>query len=186
MKTDRAGEVTEEIRRRAREVEVILMDVDGVLTAGMIVYDSNGVEIKHFNAHDGLGIKLARLAGLLTGIISMRDSETIRKRAKELGIDFLFLGRIDKLTAFNALRDKLKLPPEKFCFIGDDLPDVPVLRQVGLAVAVKNAVERVKENAHYITGKPGGDGAVREVIEMVLDAQDKLEESINKLWALNR
>jgi len=186
MKTDRSGEITEEIQRRAQEVEVILMDVDGVLTAGMIVYDSNGVEIKHFNAHDGLGIKLAKLAGLFTGIISMRDSQTIRKRADEIGIDFLFLGRIDKLTAFKTLRNKLKLPPGKFCFIGDDLPDIPVLRQVGLAVAVKNAVDMVKENAHYITGKPGGEGAVREVIEMVLGAQNKLEESINKLWALNQ
>lgn len=185
MKRERAGEVSEEIRRRAQQVEVVLMDVDGVLTAGMIVYDSKGVEIKHFNAHDGLGIKLARFAGLVTGIISMRESATIRKRAEEVGIDFQFLGRIDKLTAFNTLRNKLKLPSNKFCFIGDDLPDIPVLREVGLAVAVKNAVDRVKENAHYVTGKSGGDGAVREVIELILNAQNKLEESINQLWALN-
>ena len=177
------AKISAEILKRARMIEVILMDVDGVLTAGMIVYDSNGLEIKHFNAHDGLGIKLARIAGLKTGIISARGSGTIRKRASEIGIDYLLLGRFNKLTAFRELQKQLKLKPENFCFMGDDLPDVPVLRQVGLAVAVRNAMDLVKENAHYVTQKKGGDGAVREVTELILNARGLLESAIDTIWS---
>lgn len=158
------------------------MDVDGVLTKGMIVYDSNGIEIKHFDAHDGLGIKLARIAGLQTGIISARESETIRKRAQELGIDYLYLGQDKKLEAFKRLQNELKLNNEDFCFIGDDLPDIPVLKEVGLGVAVKSATETTKSAVHYITEKCGGEGAVREVIEIVLEAQGKLNQTIQKVW----
>jgi 3-deoxy-D-manno-octulosonate 8-phosphate phosphatase (KDO 8-P phosphatase) len=171
-----------DIFKRARKVKVILMDVDGVMTRGMIVYDSNGLEIKHFNAHDGLGIKLATLSGLKTGIISARESGTIRTRAKELKMDYLYLGREKKLDAFQELQKDLNLALENFCFIGDDLPDIPVLKQVGFAVAVKNASQMTREVAHYVTERDGGEGAVREVVEIILNAQEKLDRAIVKLW----
>lgn len=158
------------------------MDVDGVMTRGDIVYDSNGLEVKHFNAHDGLGIKLARLAGLKTGIISSRESGTIRVRAKELKMDYLYLGRDLKLQAFHELQSVLSLPSEKFCFIGDDLPDIPVIREAGLGVAVNNATEPTRKSAHLVTERKGGDGAVREVIEIILKSQNLLEKAVQKIW----
>ncbi len=176
------GRVTVDVIERAKKVEAIFMDVDGVMTSGMIVYDSNGLEIKHFNAHDGLGIKLAKEAGLKTGIISARESGTIRKRAEEIGMDHLYLGSYKKLTAFKKLQSELNLPAERFCFIGDDIPDIPVLREVGFAVAVHNAAKLVKEYAHYVTTVPGGDGAVREVVEIILDSQGLMDEAIEKIW----
>ncbi len=174
--------IVPDVLRRAQKIKVILMDVDGVMTRGMIVYDSNGLEIKHFNAHDGLGIKLASLSGLKTGIISARESGTIRTRAKELKMDYLYLGRDKKLDAFRELQKDLNLEPENFCFIGDDLPDIPVLKQVGFAVAVKNASQMTRDVAQYVTKRDGGEGAVREVIEIILKAQEKLEQTIVKLW----
>jgi len=140
------------------------------------------LEIKHFDAHDGQGIKLAKAAGLKTGIISARESGTIRKRATEIRMDYLYLGQDKKLPAFVELKEKLKLASENFCFIGDDLPDIPVLREVGLAVAVRNATAPTKEAAHYITRRPGGRGAVREVIELILDAQGSMETAVRKIW----
>ncbi len=176
------GRVSLDVMERAKNIEIILMDVDGVMTGAKIVYDSNGLEIKHFNAHDGLGIKLARVAGLKTGIISARESGTIRVRAKEIGMDYLFLGRDKKLAAFKTLQEELKLNSQSFCFIGDDLPDIPVIREVGLGVAVHNATDLTKQHAVYITRRDGGDGAVREVIELILDAQGKLESAVQKIW----
>lgn len=174
--------ISRNVLNRARKIRVILMDVDGVMTRGEIVYDSNGLEIKHFNAHDGLGIKMARLAGLKTGIISTRESGTIRVRAAELRMDHLYLGRDDKLQAFRELQGILKLPPEEFCFIGDDLPDIPVLQVVGLGIAVKNALELTKKNAHFVTHDRGGEGAVREVVEIILNSRGLMNETIKKLW----
>jgi 3-deoxy-D-manno-octulosonate 8-phosphate phosphatase (KDO 8-P phosphatase) len=173
--------ISKELQRRARKIKVILMDVDGVLTRGDIVYDSNGLEIKHFNAHDGLGIRLARLSGLQTGILSLRESGTIRTRAAELKIDHLLLGKEKKLPAFEKLRNSLNLAAEEFCFIGDDYPDIPVMRVVGLAVAVQNASQLTKKSAHYVTRKGGGDGAVREVIEIILQVQNRLQPAIAKV-----
>jgi YrbI family 3-deoxy-D-manno-octulosonate 8-phosphate phosphatase len=178
---DWISEISSEIREKAKRVSVILMDVDGVMTRGDIVYDSNGLEIKHFNAHDGLGIKLAREAGLKIGIISSRESGTIRTRAAELKFDYLFLGKDKKLPAFKELKNTLNLPAEKFCFIGDDLPDIPVLRTVGLAVAVQNATLFTKQNADYTTQRAGGNGAIREVVEIILSTQNLLERTIHKI-----
>jgi 3-deoxy-D-manno-octulosonate 8-phosphate phosphatase (KDO 8-P phosphatase) len=174
--------ISRNVLNRARKIRVILMDVDGVMTRGDIVYDSNGLEIKHFNAHDGLGIKMARLAGLKTGIISSRESGTIRVRAAELKMDHLYLGRDDKLRAFQELQEILKLTPEEFCFIGDDLPDIPVLQVVGLGIAVKNASELTKKNAHFVTHSRGGEGAIREVVEIILNSRGLMDETIKKLW----
>jgi len=170
--------ISKELKKRARKIKVILMDVDGVLTRGDIIYDSNGLEIKHFNAHDGLGIRLARISGLQTGILSLRESGTIRTRAAELKIDHLLLGKEKKLPAFEKLKNSLNLAAEEFCFIGDDYPDIPVMREVGLAVAVQNASPLTKKNAHYVTRNGGGEGAVREVIEIILRVQNLLPSAI--------
>lgn len=174
--------ISDEVMERARRLKGIFMDVDGVLTAGMIVFDANGVEIKHFNAHDGLACKMATLGGLQTGIISARESGTIRHRAREMGVTNLYLGRQYKLPAFRELLKNLNLQPEECCFIGDDLPDVPVMKQAGLAVAVNNATDIPKEVAHYITRKNGGEGAVREVVELVLKAQGSYESVLKQVW----
>ncbi len=179
--SDRTG-IPQNILDRAQKIKVILMDVDGVLTRGDIAYDSNGLEVKHFNAHDGLGIKLARLAGLKTGIISSRESGTIRVRAKELRMDYLYLGHDVKINAFKDLQEKLSLNSEEFCFIGDDLPDIPVIREVGLGVEVKNATEMTRENAHLVTSSNGGDGAVREVVELILRSRNLLDKTVEKVW----
>jgi 3-deoxy-D-manno-octulosonate 8-phosphate phosphatase (KDO 8-P phosphatase) len=157
------------------------MDVDGVLTRGDIVYDSNGLEIKHFNAHDGFGIKLARTAGLNVGIISARESGTIRIRASELKFDHIYLGKEAKLPAFRELENELGLSARHFCFIGDDIPDIPVMEAVGFAVAVQNATPLTKKYADYITKVSGGYGAVREVVEIVLNSQNILKTTLQKI-----
>ena len=182
MNMELVKNLSQDVLNRARCIKVILMDVDGVMTAGKIVYDSRGVEIKHFNAHDGLAIKLARAAGLKTGIVSSRESGTIRTRAAELKMDYLYLGRYDKLPALRELQEAIQVQSENICFIGDDLPDIPIMKEVGLAVAVNNATEMTKSFAHYVSQKPGGEGAVREVVEIILESQDMLEHAINKIW----
>ncbi|RMG61058.1 MAG: hypothetical protein D6715_14345 [Calditrichaeota bacterium] len=169
--------------RRARLVRAIFMDVDGVLTAGEIAYDTRQQELKIFNALDGQGIKLARMAGLALGLISARESEAIRYRAGELGIPHLYLGVKDKLAAFQQASKALQLPGEAFCFIGDDLPDLPVLNRVGLPVAVANAAWSIQDQVPFRTRRRGGQGAVREVIEFVLHAQNRLEAILGQFGA---
>jgi len=174
-------EKSSQMWRAARRVKYILMDVDGVLTNGQIIYDTADREIKAFNAHDGLGITLARAAGLQTGLISARESRSIRKRAAELKIDHLYLGQFRKLEAYLAFRKKMKAQDEEICFIGDDLPDIPVLQRAGFAVAVRNASSPAKNAADFWTRYSGGEGAVREVIEFILFAQGRLEDATKKL-----
>lgn len=172
-----------DVLQRASRVQAIFMDVDGVLTRGLIVYDDAGGELKHFNALDGQGIKLAHLAGIRTGVITARESQAVRRRARELGMASATLACEKKLPAFRAVAAELGLEPEQFCYIGDDLPDVPVLRRAGLAVAVVNAVDEARDAAHYITTRHGGEGAVREVIDLVLRARGLYDVALERLWA---
>lgn len=178
-------ELAPEMQKRAERVEIILMDVDGVLTAGDIVYNSNGEEIKFFNAHDGLGIRLAREAGLKTGLISARDSEAIRIRARELKMTFLYLGKYHKLKSYEMLMREVDLQDEQVCFIGDDLPDLPVLKTVGFPVAVQNASAKVKETIPFHSARAGGDGAIREIIEYILQAKGKLDQLMEYILQLD-
>ena len=127
------------------------------------------------------GIKLAHHAGLKTAVISARESKAIRHRMGELHVENLYLGRFDKLNAFRALSDDLGIDARQYCFVGDDLPDIPVLQQVGLPVAVRNAMPEVKEAARFSTRKAGGRGAVREVIEFILHAQGRLND-VRQSW----
>src|SRR5439155_6656117 len=148
-----------------RRVELILSDVDGVLTEGTIWYDNQGVELKAFHIRDGLGIRLWQRAGFRFGILTARSSHIVKLRASELSIDIVRQGFEDKLpTAQEIIRD-CRLVPDQACYIGDDLTDVPVMRNVGLGVAVADAPAEVRKAASHVTQLPGGRGAVRELIE---------------------
>ncbi len=160
----------------AAGIELILSDVDGVLTNGQIIYDNSGVEIKAFHVRDGLGIKLWQRAGLHFGILTARNSQIVRIRAAELGVEIVRQGFEQKWPAAAEVIAGLGLTPEQTCYIGDDLPDLPVLRRIGLPVAVADACHDVRNGAIWTTRAAGGCGAVREVIERLLRAKDRWEE----------
>ncbi|MBI4850822.1 MAG: HAD hydrolase family protein [Acidobacteria bacterium] len=165
---------------RAKSIKLILMDCDGVLTDGKIILLPCGEEIKNFHVLDGQGISLAKNAGLKIGVISGRRSKVLTSRCEELKIDFL-LDKIDnKLSAYNNLINQLNLNNSQVAFIGDDLPDLPVMQKVGLAIAVKTSVKELKAVANLVTKRKGGKGAVREAIEFILKAQGNWEKTIAK------
>ena len=165
---------------RAKKIRLLLLDVDGVLTEGRIVYDGKGREFKSFDIKDGQGIKLLQQAGLKVGILSGRRSSAVRLRARELGIEILYQKVLDKAKTLEGILQKNEIRIEQICFIGDDLADLPVLLRVGFAVAVADGVEEVKAKAHYVTHHPGGRGAVREICELILKSQGKWESVISK------
>jgi len=170
------------MKKRARKIRLLLMDVDGVLTDGRIYLqslpDGTATEMKVFSARDGAGLKLARLTGLRTGLITGRDSAATAKRAREVGMEFVYQNRAEKLSAYEEILRQANLRDVEVAYVADDLPDLPVLGRVGLAVAVANAADEVKKAAHYVTAKAGGEGAVREVVELVLKAQGKWAQAI--------
>jgi 3-deoxy-D-manno-octulosonate 8-phosphate phosphatase (KDO 8-P phosphatase) len=159
------------LQRRCLAIEMLVVDVDGVLTAGGIVHADNGVEVKTFHVRDGSGIKVWQQAGKRAAIITGRNSPVVEVRAKELHIDLIRQGAADKLAALEEILHATKCRLEQTCYIGDDLPDVPALRECGLAVAVADACPEVIALAHYVTRLEGGRGAVREAIELVLRCQ---------------
>lgn len=163
-----------------RRVELILSDVDGVLTDGGILYDNQGLELKQFHIRDGLGIKLWQRAGFQFGMLTARSSHIVKLRASELGIDIVRQGFENKLPVAMEILKELKLSPEQACFIGDDLTDLPVIRHVGLGVAVADASSEVRAAASYVTRLPGGRGAVRELIEAILKAKSRWDDVIQK------
>jgi 3-deoxy-D-manno-octulosonate 8-phosphate phosphatase (KDO 8-P phosphatase) len=162
---------------RARKIRVLLMDVDGVLTAGQVYLmpqgDGTAVEMKAFHSQDGAGLKLARDAGLRTGVISGRESAATTRRAQEVGMEFVFQGRGEKVPAYEEILRVAGVRDSEVAYIGDDLPDLPILERVGLAIAVANAVEEVRRAVHHVTRRTGGDAGVREAIEGILKAQGK-------------
>jgi len=168
------------LAERCLPIELILSDVDGVLTDGGVVFDNQGIETKRFHIRDGLGIKLWQRAGYRFGIITGRASHIVRVRAAELGIEIVRQGIDDKLQATQQVVGELRLRPEQVCYIGDDLPDLPCMLSVGLAVAVSDGSADVSEAAHYVTKIPGGQGAVREMIEMILKHQGRWDDLIQK------
>ncbi len=160
---------------------MILFDVDGVLCNGDITYTDSGGEIKTFDVQDGMGITLARLAGLKTGIITGRKSVSIERRADELKIDYLSQGSFNKLPSFLQILQESGMEASEVCYIGDDILDLPILDRVGLSVTVANGREEVKAVCDYITVNKGGKGAVREVIELILKRQEKFDVLLNSL-----
>jgi 3-deoxy-D-manno-octulosonate 8-phosphate phosphatase (KDO 8-P phosphatase) len=165
--------VPAEIRERAARVKLALFDVDGVLTDGRLYYTDDGRELKAFHVHDGLGLKRLIAHGIEVGIITARLSHMVTERTAELGIAHVYQGQDDKLACFEQLIHALKLAPEQTCYCGDDLPDLQVMARAGLAVAVANAHPWVAERAHWRTRLRGGEGAVRELCDLLLALQGK-------------
>ncbi|MBZ5546546.1 MAG: HAD hydrolase family protein [Acidobacteriia bacterium] len=190
---------------RAKKIKLILFDVDGVLTDGKIwifpspsgaqqsvieqsaqhggqggfgLHSTSLIEAKGFHAHDGTAISLARLAGIRTGLITKRISETVALRARDLKIDHVYQGKQDKLTVFRQILEKEGITAAEAAFVGDDVIDLPVMRHCGFAVAVKNARPEVKAEAHWITSHAGGDGAARDAVEYILKAQGKWQSAV--------
>lgn len=162
------------------EIELLALDVDGVLTDGALIIHSDGSESKCFNTLDGHGIRMWQRAGLKVALISGRASEPTRRRAGELQIEYVFEGCHDKLPVFEKLLERIGLSPEKAAYVGDDLTDLPLIRYAGFGVAVANAVDEVKQHADYVTVRPGGRGAVREVIEHILKHSGRWQELMNR------
>lgn len=160
-------------------IELILADVDGVLTDGSIIFTNEGIEIKRFNIQDGLGIRLWQRAGGKFGLVTGRNSHIVNVRAAELGIEIVRQGTEKKVAAVKDILAQLRLEPRQVCYIGDDLPDLPALHYVGLGVAVANACVDVRQAADYVTTVPGGAGAVREIIEIVLRSQQRWDDVVH-------
>ncbi len=167
-------------------IRLILTDVDGVLTDGRLARLPGGEELKFFSIYDGLAIRLAEKAGIPVGFISGRSSSLVAQRAKELGVKLLVQGCSDKRQALLSLLEQAGVPAEQTAYVGDDLPDLPVLTAVGLPVAPANAADEVKACARLVTRSSGGNGVLREVIEMILKAQGKWEGLVSQFQRLER
>ena len=191
-------------KSRARKIKLLLFDVDGVLTDGKLFFvptaagrnderagkpgakgginlsSQGSIEVKGFHAHDGTAISLARLGGIKTGLITKRSSETVAVRARDLKLDHIHQGVDDKLGIFREILAQEGLTAAEACFVGDDVIDLPVMWNCGLAVAVANARDEVKKDAHFVTKRAGGDGALRDTIEFILKSQGRLKKVVEK------
>jgi 3-deoxy-D-manno-octulosonate 8-phosphate phosphatase (KDO 8-P phosphatase) len=170
-----------EIAERARRIKLLLMDCDGTLTDGRIWLTTDGDEQKGLHAHDGQGISVWHRAGFQSGIISGRASGRVERRARELKMAYVHQYAKNKIVALEEIIADAHVAVDECCFIGDDLGDIGVMRLVGLAVAVADATEDAKRAAHYVTALNGGAGAVREVIELILKAQDRWDELVEQV-----
>jgi 3-deoxy-D-manno-octulosonate 8-phosphate phosphatase (KDO 8-P phosphatase) len=191
-------------KKRAKKIKLFLFDVDGVLTDGKLFFlpippsgpqtrsandddqidsgvDIQGaIEFKGFHAHDGAAISMARLAGFKTGLITKRTSKTVELRARDLKLDHVFQGIHDKLSAFREILKKEGMQANEAAYVGDDVVDLPVMRTCGLAIAVANAREEVKDEAHWVTSHSGGNGAIRDSLEYILKAQGRWKQVVNQ------
>lgn len=167
---------------RLRNIRLLLLDVDGVMTDGRIIFDSNGVESKFFNVKDGHGIKMVQRAGIEVGIISGRGSVVVSNRAAELGISLVYQKALDKLTPYQEILERTELTDAQVAFMGDDVIDIPVLCRVGFAVAPADAVDEVFPHVHFTTRNRGGWGAVREVCDLLLRGQGKWDEITSRYF----
>jgi 3-deoxy-D-manno-octulosonate 8-phosphate phosphatase (KDO 8-P phosphatase) len=167
--------VADTIADRAIAIKLVISDVDGVLTDGRLYFAPTGEEHKVFHVHDGLGIKLLRQANIEFAVISSRNSPIVAQRMQNLGVNHIYQGQVQKLPAFESLLTALQLPAAAVAYIGDDLPDLPIIRRVGLGICVANAHSLLKRHAHWQTQAKGGKGAIREVCDFILNAQGKLE-----------
>ena len=163
---------------KAKKIRCVICDVDGVLTDGRLYMDQSGNEQKAFHVQDGMGLKMLQAAGIEVAIITTTRNGIIDSRMQQLAIKHYYKGQVEKETAYKDLKLKLNFPDDAFAYIGDDLPDLPIIRQVGFGVAVSNAVPQVKEFALFQTEKTGGRGGVREVCDFILHAQDKFEHAL--------
>ena len=166
-------EVKENLRQLAKRVKLLLLDVDGVLTDGRIIYDSRGHDMKFFDVHDGLGVYLLDKAGIKTILITAKGSRAIKPRARDMRVKAVFENISPKTAVLEKILKKYKCDISEICFVGDDLVDLCLMKKVGFPVAVFNAAPEIKQAASYITIRTGGRGAVREVAELILKSQDK-------------
>ena len=171
------------LAQRCAAIRLLLTDVDGVLTDGGVILDNQGVESKCFNIRDGLAIRLWQHAGGKSGVVTGRSSQIVKLRAAELDFDVVRQGVKDKLPEVREIAASMGLQPEQIAYVGDDLPDVPTIRFVGLGIAVGDAPEEVREAADYVTSVAGGKGAVREVVELILKNTGRWDDVIQKYVA---
>ena len=171
-----------DLDERCQPIELVLSDVDGVLTDGRVVLDSRGIETKRFHIRDGMGIALWQKAGYRFAMVTRRSSQAVKIRAAELGVEIVRQGADDKLAAARQILDELGLSFKQACYVGDDLPDIPVMRRVGVPVAVANCRPEVKNEAAYVTRAEGGSGAAREVAEKILKDQGKWDTILSRYY----
>ena len=175
------------LKKRAAQIKLLLMDVDGTMTDGGVLLlsqpDGSALEIKKFDAHDGQGLTLAHTAGIRTGCITGRESPALLRRAHEMKMDYIYMKIPLKMPAYEEILSKSGVKDVEVAFVGDDLPDIPILKRVGLAVAVGDAVADVKKIAHYTTKALAGRGAIREAIELILKSKGIWDELIDKARA---
>lgn len=175
--------ISQEVINRAKRIKLIIFDVDGVMTNGGLIIGDDGQEYKSFNSHDGLGMKLLKASGVQMAIITGRTSNVVSKRAESTGVAHFYQGVDDKLVAFNDLIAKLNIAAEHCAFMGDDVVDVPPMLRCGLAITVPAAPDSVKQRAHFITQRQGGHGAVREVCELLMQAQGTYDAQFAQFFA---
>ncbi len=156
-----------ELKNKASKIKMVVFDVDGVMTDGSITYDENGVEYKTFNVKDGQGIVRLTKAGIITAIITARNNSTVKHRFENLGMTRLFMGQSDKMLALKQLLEEFNLDLSQVAYMGDDIPDIPVLKEVGLSSCPYDAIDEVKDICHFISTKNGGRGAVRELTDLI-------------------
>jgi len=183
----RTHKISPSLKKRAAKIKVLLMDVDGTMTDGGVTLlsqaDGTALEIKTFDAHDGQGLTLARTAGLRTGCITGRESAALVQRANEMKMEFIYMKRALKMTAYEEILERTGVLDAEVAYVGDDLPDIPLMRRVGFAVAVGDAVPEVKKAAHYTTKAVAGHGAIRETVEVILKSKGIWESMLDKARA---
>ncbi len=181
------AEPTPDVLERAKRIRLFLMDIDGTLSSGVCLIslpnDGGIAEMKIFDAQDGLGLKLAHTMGIKTGFITGRKSPAVAQRASELSVDYVYLGQATKTQAYEECLQRAGVTDEQTAYMGDDLPDMPLSRRAGLAIAVANAAPELKAISHFVTSRRGGEGAAREVVELLLKAQGIWETAIPQALA---
>ncbi|HEY5603779.1 MAG TPA: 3-deoxy-manno-octulosonate-8-phosphatase KdsC [Gammaproteobacteria bacterium] len=170
----------EDAFKKAKNIKLVIFDVDGVLTDGSLFYGDDGQEYKAFNSRDGHGMKMLQETGVRIGVITGRTSEVVLHRMKNLQVQHIYQGRLEKLPAFEELINKLGITPEHTAYVGDDVVDLPIMLRVGLAITVPNAHDLVKQHAHWISSKPAGAGAARDICEMIMKAQGTYDAAMAK------
>ena len=169
-----------DILAKASRIRLVIFDVDGVLTDGSLFLGDDGQEYKAFNSRDGHGIKMLKKHGTEVAIITGRTSQVVEHRMANLGIEHLYQGKLDKLPAYEELAAKLGIPASETAYVGDDVVDLPVMRRVGLAIAVQDAHPLVRAHSHWQTPSPGGRGAARDVCELLMEAKGVLQDELNR------
>lgn len=174
------------MQKQLAKIKLLLLDVDGVLTDGRIIYDEHGNELKAFDVKDGHGLKMAQRAGIKIGIITGRSSRVVARRAEELGIEILYQGALRKLEPYQEILSDLNITDEQVAYVGDDVVDLPILQRVGFSATVADAVPEVLPLVDYVASRPGGRGAVREICDLLLRASGQWDELTKRYFSPNQ